>query len=99
MEGCIRFKATKFWSYLQQMKNNSGLPHYMVYTKKLFWAHLENVSGPDLSYAFCLTCLFNLVFFLLLGKSLKLYRYSKRGISMTLKISDRLAFFVHCTFK
>jgi hypothetical protein len=31
MEGCIRSKATKFWSYLQQMKNNSGLPHYMVY--------------------------------------------------------------------
>jgi hypothetical protein len=31
MEGCIRSKATRFRSYLQQMKNNSGLPHYMVY--------------------------------------------------------------------
>jgi hypothetical protein len=31
MEECIRSKATRFRSYLQQMKNNSGLPHYMVY--------------------------------------------------------------------
>jgi hypothetical protein len=63
----------------------------------------NNVSGPHLipvflmsdcvesfenPYVFCLICFFNLIFFLMPGKSLKLYPYSKRGIFMTLKISD-----------